>query len=108
MQTRKRVQQVYCEIATAKKGFAYCFFFLFLFTPRKCIAGITPILCQIRFIAMCIFSVFAILWNSLVGIGIYIGFKQSLMIYFKKNKTNIRFSINYFLVYGSSFISLPN
>ncbi|KAI9553997.1 hypothetical protein GHT06_019268 [Daphnia sinensis] len=31
-------------------------------------AGITPILCQIRFIAMCIFSVFAILWNSLVGI----------------------------------------
>lgn len=31
-------------------------------------AGITPVLCQIRFIALCIFSVFAILWNSLVGI----------------------------------------
>ncbi|XP_046639130.1 uncharacterized protein LOC124320331 [Daphnia pulicaria] len=31
-------------------------------------AGISPILCQIRFIALCVFSIFAILWNSLVGI----------------------------------------
>lgn len=32
------------------------------------IAGVSPLLCQVRFIALCVFSAFAILWNSLVGI----------------------------------------
>lgn len=29
--------------------------------------GLPVLVCQARFIALCVFSIFAILWNSLVG-----------------------------------------
>ena len=41
--------------------------FLFGFITNLLLVGLSVLVCQIRFVSVCIFSIFAILWNSLVG-----------------------------------------